>query len=157
MKRSKKRKGSKSINILVPVIFQHLADDVWALRDACITGCLPHHCLNPPLAIQGQWLFLTCLYELLGMFQQWLAGGEQASAEPQELPALGHAIPVGTKQMHLLQPHNSSFDHRAAIGERNTVPSRYFVAFSRELQINRVFTHELTAIFSAVTTARMWR
>lgn len=65
---------------------------------------LPHYCLNPPTARQGQCFFLTCLYELLGMFEQWLAGWEEASAEPEELPALGLAVPVNTKPTVLLQP-----------------------------------------------------
>lgn len=98
----KERKESKSLSVLAHVLF-----DTWLMvfEHFKLAVChLPHHCLNPPAALQGQRFFLTCLHELLGMFQQWLAGWEQASAEPKELPALGHAVPVNTEQTVLLQP-----------------------------------------------------
>lgn len=82
-----------------------LVTDNWTLWAGCMPNYLPHYCLNPPTARWGQCLFVTCLYELLGMFEQWLAGWEEASAEPEELPALGLTVPVDTKSTVLLQQH----------------------------------------------------
>lgn len=85
---------------------------------------LPHYCLNPPTAAWSQCFFLTRLYEFLGVFEQWFAGWEEASAEPEELPALGLTVPVNAKPTVLLQPHIIlCLTTQPATGKRNALPS----------------------------------
>lgn len=68
---------------------------------------------------------------------------EEAGAEPEELPALGLAVPGNTKPTVLLQPHiilglitatHTHSDHTHSYREEKYTP--IMVPFSRELQIN---------------------
>lgn len=56
----------------------------------------PQHHLDAAAAVGSQLLPPPSVYELLGMGQQRLARGEEASAEPQQLPSPLLTVPAGS-------------------------------------------------------------
>lgn len=55
--------------------------------------CVPQSTLQSTQAIRGQCLPPPGVQKALGMFQQWITGGEQTTTQPQQLPTLIHAVP----------------------------------------------------------------